>query len=274
MTSTLEAPRNAGVTPVRVVTSEWIKFRSLHSTWWSIVAALVAAIGLGILFTYLRGNDLYSHRYLVGKGDFSNQIGLSLRGFFLAQLALGVLGVLFVTGEYSTGMIRASLSAVPRRVPVLLAKAGVFAVSLFVIALAAAFIAFLGGQAALNTHPVHFGVSLGHAGALEAVVGAALYVTGVGLMGLGLGFALRNTGAAIATLFGFILVLPLLAQALPSSWQLHVNKYLPLNAGTAIMEPNRTAAESLRPWAGMGVFALYVLAMLVAGWIVLRRRDV
>ena len=267
---------HAGVTLPRVLTSEWIKFRSLRSTWWSIAAALLAAVGLGILVTALRGNDLYSHirsGQVVFKGPFLNAAALSLRGFYLAQLAIGVLGVLFVTGEYSTGMIRASLSAVPTRTPVLAAKASVFAVTLFAVAFVASVIAFLGGQAALSAHPIHFGVSLGAAGAFRSVLGAALYVTGVGLMGIGLGFAVRSTGGAIATLFGVILVLPLLAQALPADWQQNVDKYLPMNAGTAAMNDGRDAAGTLSPWVGLGVFALYVVLALAVGWAVLQRRD-
>lgn len=278
------------VTQSRTIVSEWIKFRSLRSTWWSIGTALLISIGLGILFSNLRGNDLASH------GGFDpDQTALSLRGFYLAQLAVGVLGVLYVTGEYSTGMIRATLSAVPRRVPVWAAKIAVFAVAIFVITLIAAFIAFLGGQAVLSGYHVRgvfipgtkggvafsagsaatvhsLGVSISHSGAVRAIFGAALYMVGVGLLGLGCGFIIRNAGGAIAALFGLLLVLPLLAQALPSSLQQHLTKYLPLLAGTAGMN-TVSSTDQLSPWMGLGVFALYVIAALGAGMVVLRRRD-
>jgi hypothetical protein len=279
----LSAPPQAylGVTQRRVMTSEWVKFRSLRSTWWSIGAALLVSIGLGILFSALRGNDIAN-----GRGFEADQTALSLRGFYLAQLAVGVLGVLFVTGEYSTGMIRATLSAAPKRLPVWVAKIAIFAAVIFVITLIAAFIAFLGGQAVLSHYHVNaqimtrnglmtftqLGVSLSHPGALRAVFGAALYMVGVGLLGLGCGFAIRNAGGAIAALFGLMLVLPLLVQALPSSLQLDVDKYLPLLAGTAGMN-TVSSVDQLSPWAGMGVFALYVLAVLGIGLYVLRRRD-
>jgi hypothetical protein len=205
---------------------------------------------------------------------------------------VGVLGVLFITGEYSTGMIRATLAAVPKRVPVWTAKIGVFATIIFSVSLVAAFIAFLGGQAVLSSYHaqlpvlgkdgfvisnptlafVHLGVPLSHPGSLRAVFGAALYMVGVGLLGIGCGFAIRNTGGAIATLFGLILVLPLLAQALPSSLQDHVNKYLPLLAGTQGMTTH-TDGDLLSPWAGLGVFGIYVVAALAIGLISLRRRD-
>jgi hypothetical protein len=280
-----------GVTQVRATKSEWIKFRSLRSTWWSIGVVLLISMGLGILFSALRGNDIQHN------GGFEiDQTALTLRGFYLAQLAIGVLGVLFVTGEYSTGMIRATLSAVPKRVPVWAAKIAVFALITFAITLVAAFIAFLGGQAVLSNYVAHgvfiagpkggiaivggpdsiahhLGVSLSHAGSLRAIFGAALYMTGVGLLGLGIGFIVRNTGGAIATLFGLLLVLPLLAQALPTSLQDHVVKYLPLIAGTAGMNTVRTDRNVLAPWAGLGVFAIYVAVALGVGLYVLRRRD-
>ena len=116
------------------------------------------------------------------------------------------------------------------------------------------------------------GVSLGHAGSLRAVFGAALYMVGVALLGLGCGFAIRNTGGAIAALFGLLLVLPLLAQALPTSLQNDITKYLPMIAGTAGMATIRGSNE-LGAWAGLGVFGLYVVAALGVGLWVLRRRD-
>jgi ABC-2 type transport system permease protein len=264
-TAVLDA--DPGVTLRRVVLSEWIKFRSLRSTWISFSAVLLVAIGLGVLFSALRGHDIASHGGIPQDFDAAQ---MSLRGVFLAQLAVGVLGVMMVTGEYSTGMIRASLSAVPRRVPVLVSKGIVFAVATFVITTIAALIAFLGGQAAM--HSDHLGVSLSSPGAARAVLGAGLYLVVVGLLALGCGFALRNTGGAIATLFGLLLVLPILGQALPSSMQTHVNKYLPMNAGSSIMT-SRQDPDLLGPWTGLGVFALYAIAALAIGLTVLRRRD-
>jgi hypothetical protein len=276
------------VTQARAMVSEWIKLRSLRSTWWSIGLALLISVGLGILFSDLQGHDMQTH------GGFEpDQTALSLRGFYLAQLAVGVLGVLFVTGEYSTGMIRATLSAVPKRIPVWVAKMTVFAGVIFLVTLVAAFVAFLGGQAVLSGYHVdgtitvgahgivfaqssggttQLGVPLSHPGAVRAIFAAALYMTGIGLLGLGCGFVIRNAGGAIAALFGLVLVLPLLSQALPSSLQDHVSKYLPLLAGTAGMN-TVSGSNQLGPWTGLGVFALYVVAALGIGCYVLRRRD-
>jgi len=277
----MTADASLGVTQSRVIASEWVKFRSLRSTWWSVGAALLVSVGLGILFSELRGNDIAN-----GHGFEADQTALSLRGFFLAQLAIGVLGVLFITGEYGTGMIRATLSAEPRRYRVWVGKIVTVAGVIFVISLAASFAAFLGGQAVLSQFHVEariltpkgvidfqqLGVSLGHAGSLRAVFGAALYMVGVALLGLGCGFAIRNTGGAIAALFGLLLVLPLLAQALPTSLQNDITKYLPMIAGTAGMATIRGSNE-LGAWAGLGVFGLYVVAALGVGLWVLRRRD-
>ena len=187
---------------------------------------------------------------------------------FLAQLAIGVLGVLLISGEYSTGMIRATLAAVPKRLPVLWAKAGVFSVVAAVLMIAASFAAFLGGQALLGSH----GTTLAGAGVTRAVVGAGLYLTVVGLLGIALGFIIRNTAGAIATLFGVLLVLPVLGEVLPSTWAKHITPYLPSNAGQAVMSVHQAPGD-LAPWTGFAVFCCYAAAAIIAGAVLLRRRD-
>jgi ABC-type transport system involved in multi-copper enzyme maturation permease subunit len=254
-----------------VLHSEWIKWRSLRSTWFSLLAAVLIVDGLGTLFSALHANRMQR-----GVGPGSKIFGfdatqVSLRGMFLAQLAIGVLGVLFVTGEYSTGMIRSSLAAVPHRQPILVAKAVVFAAVAFVVSLAATFIGFLLGQQAQAS--THAQASLSTPGAGRAIFGAAVYLTLIGLLGIGLGFLIRNTAGAIATLFGIVLVAPLLAQALPSPYSTDVAKYLPLNAGQRIIQTVRPDPNLLAPWTGIGVLALYAAAALIAGAIMLDRRD-
>ncbi len=256
------------VTQRRVIASEWIKLRSLRSTWFSFGAAIVLDIGLGILFSGLRGHDAADHHV---PARFFDSIEVSLRGMFLAQLAVGVLGVLVITGEYATGMIRASLSAAPRRVPVFVGKIVVFGGVTFTLSAIMGLIAFLGGQAIL--HGDGYGVSLSSPGAARAVVGVGLYLTVVGLLALGCGFTFRSTGGAIAALFGLLLVLPILGQALPSSIADHVNKYLPMLAGWQIINTHSDDPNLLGPWTGLGVFALYALVMLAIGVVALMRRD-
>lgn len=275
MTATTAAPRptstGSGVTLFGVLNSEWIKFSSLRSTWFSLLAALVITDGLGTLFS-----ALHAHNMEQGIGPGGAIFGfdatqVSLRGMFLAQLATGVLGVLVITGEYSTGMIRSSLAAVPRRQPVLLAKTVVFAIPVFVISLATTFIGFLLGQQAQAS--THAQASLSTPGALRAIFGAALYLTLIGILGVGLGFLIRNTAGAIAALFGVVLVAPLLAQALPNPYSSDVSKYLPLMAGQRIIQTVNPDPDLLAPWAGIGVLALYALAALIAGAVMLDRHD-
>jgi ABC-2 type transport system permease protein len=264
--ATATAP-NRGVTQSRVLVSEWIKFRSLRSTWYSLGAAMLISIGLGMLFSGLRGHDVHTHRQF---GELLDPTEVSLRGIHLAQLAFGVLGVLLITGEYATGMIKATLIAVPRRVPVPIAKALVFGTASYVLATVMCLLAFLGGQAMLSSYDL--GVSLSSPGSVRAVLCGGIYLTVVGLLGLGFGFIVRSTGGAIAALFATVLVLPLLAQALPSSWQHHVNKYLPLTIGNALISVHRDA-DQLAPGAGIAVLAGYLAVVWAIAVVVLHRRD-
>jgi ABC-2 type transport system permease protein len=263
-----DRPPSERVTQRRVILSEWIKLRSLRSTIFALLAAVVCVVGLGILICALRANDINQHPGFVHGIDAT---AVSLRGVYLAQLAIGVLGVLVITGEYSTGMIRATLSATPRRLPVLWAKALVFAVVVFVVMGLTSLVAFEGGQAMLSSAGV--GVSLGSPGAARAVLGAALYLTIVGLLGVGLGFLIRNTAGAIATLFGLLLVLPAIVSALPPNLYADVYRYLPMVAGTQVMTTLGGDPTVLAPWTGLGVFSLYAVAAIAAGAVALRRRD-
>jgi ABC-2 type transport system permease protein len=254
------------VTQPRVIVSEWIKLRSLRSTFWSLVAASVFIIGLGLLFASVQAGNWADRPHQ----DVWDPTWISLQGAFLAQLAIGVLGVMAVTGEYSTGMIRATLSAVPRRLPVLWAKLAVFAVTVFVAMGIALLAAFLIGQAVLSS--THAQASLTSPGSARAILGGALYLSLLAMLGIGLGFLIRNTAGAIATLFGLLLILPVLSQALPSPWDGRVTKYLPMPSGSGIMTTVRDTS-SLTPWAGLGVFALYAVVAVALGAVMLRRRD-
>jgi len=194
-------------------------------------------------------------------------VSVSLAGITFAQLALGVLGVLMISGEYSTGMIRSSLTAVPGRLQVLWAKLAVFSVVTFVVSLASSFVAFFLGQALLGDH----GVSVSADGAARSVVGAALYVTVAGLVGIALGALLRNTAAGIASFVGaFFLVTPL-ALLLPGSVSSAVNPYLPSNAGGALFGAGGN--DALSPWLGFAVLCGYAVVMIAAAAVQLRRKD-
>src|SRR5262249_55122420 len=199
------------VTQGRVLLSEFTKFRSLRSTMWTLLAAVVLMIGLGALFSGVTASQYHTYN-AVERAAF-NPVTTSLTGVIFAVVAFGVLGVLLMGGEYGTGMIRSSLTAVPRRLPVLWGKVAVFAGGIFSVSLVASFTSFFLGQALLNSH--HLGVPVTAPDALRSVIGAALYVTVAGLIGVALGALLRHTAAGITTFAAVFFVLPLLAGLLP-----------------------------------------------------------
>jgi ABC-2 type transport system permease protein len=253
------------VTLFRVVLSEWTKLRSLRSTAHTLLTAVVLMIGLGAMFAAIAA------RQPSGFNPGENAASTSLTGTFFAQLAIGVLGVLLISGEYSTGMIRASLTVVPGRLPVLWAKLAVFATAVFVTMLLASFTSFLIGQALLSGH--HPTASLADPEALRSVVGAALYLTVAGMTGLALGALLRTTAAAISTFVGVFFVIPPLTLLLPASFSSKVVQYLPSNAGAMLVGGNYGVSNPLAPWTGFGVMCGYALVLICwAAW-QLRRVD-
>lgn len=256
------------VTQARVVRSEWTKLRSLRSSGFSLALAVVFILGLAALVPAV----IAAHWPPRDPADLLSfdPTRVSLAGVFLAQLAIGVLGVLLVTGEYATGTIRATFAAVPRRLPVLWAKAFVFAVTALVVTVPAVIAAFLIGQSILSSQ--HIETSLSQPGVLRAVVGTAVYLTGIGVLGLALGALLRNTAGAIATLFGALFVLPVVVHFLPSSWSDAINKYLPSETGQAITRVH-PEPHTLSPWVGLLVFGCYLAVALAAAAVTLRRRD-
>jgi ABC-type transport system involved in multi-copper enzyme maturation permease subunit len=256
------------VTPARVVLSEWTKLRTVRST----VFSLSAAVGFLIGFAILVPEVVVHHWPPQNARDAAtfDPVGASLVGGFFAQLAFGVLGVLIITGEYSTGMIRATLSAVPKRIPVLWAKALVYGLTCLVLASVAQLSAFFIGQAILSSKDID--IAFGDPHVARTVLGGALYFMGVGLLGLGLGALLRNTAGAITSLFGLLFVVPTVVHFLPGSWSHTVEKYLPANAGTVIMNM-RPDPEALGPWTGLLVFFLYAVVALVLAGVSLVRRD-
>jgi ABC-2 type transport system permease protein len=263
-----ERTRNFG----DVLRSEWTKLRSVRSTYWTLLAAAVITIGISVLVT-----AIYVNQYpgmSASDRAFIDPTHFSLIGVFLAQFAIGVLGVLTITGEYSTGAIRSTLAAVPQRRTVLAAKATVFTGVSLVVGLVSCFAAFFVGQAILSTQGLQ--AHLGDPGVLRAVAGSGLYLAILGLLALGIGTLLRRSAGAISALFGVILVLPVLVQTLPSSWTDTIARYLPSNAGEAIahtVQAGPRVGPMLSPWGGMGVFMLYAAVALVFASFALHRRD-
>jgi ABC-2 type transport system permease protein len=256
------------VTQLRVARSEWTKLWSLRSTRWTLLAA-VLSMGLGIVVAAAQMNR-WSSLGSAERASF-DAIDMGVGGYNLAQLAIGILGVLVISGEYATGMIRSSLMAVPRRVPVLAAKVGVFAAVTFVLMLVATLIAFFGAQAVVAGHGLDQG--LGDSHALRVVVGTALFLTVLGALGIGIGALIRNTAGGITVFVGLVFVLPGLIGLLPSGIADSVRPYLPLNAGTTIATSTFEAGPHLSPWGGFAVFCAFTAVVLVAASVRLVRRD-
>ncbi|HEY5116139.1 MAG TPA: ABC transporter permease [Nakamurella sp.] len=268
MTTTLAAPdmlaaRTLRVTQSRVLLSEWTKLRSLRSTVATLLVAVLVLIGLGAVFAAV------TVRQPGGFGPGTTAISTSLTGTFFAQLAVGVLGVLLITGEYSTGMIRSSLTVIPSRLPMLWGKLAVFAGAVFVCMLIAGFASFLVGQALLG----RLGVSVSDPGAVRSVVGSALYLTVAGMTALALGALLRNTAAAITTFVAVFFVIPPLTNLLPASLTDRFVQYLPSNAGAMMLDGTYGVAHPLSPWTGFAVMCAYAGVLIgFAAWR-LRRTD-
>ena len=270
MTAVLESapvtttrPSTLKVTQARVLHSEWTKFRSLRSSVWTLLVAVVLMVGIGALFSAVTASQF--HTFSAGDVARFNPISTSLNGISFAQLAIGVLGVLMITGEYSTGMIRASLTVVPRRLPVLWGKLTVFAGIVLGVSLVTSFASFFLGQALLDSH--NLGVTISAPGALRSVVGAALYMTVAGLIGMAIGTLLRNTAAGISTFVGVFFVLPPLAGLLPASVSDHLVQYFPSNAGAALYGGGRDVTNALAPWTGFGVLCAYAAVLIaLAAW--------
>lgn len=254
------------VTPRSVIGSEWFKLTSLRSSWLAMGLGLGALGFLGGVVGFFLNRDW--DRMRPARQAAFDAVGTSLAGARFAQLAIGVLGVLFVTGEYGTGMIRSTLTAVPTRLPVLWAKTGVFAAVTLVTTEVFAFVGFFIGQLTLGAHSV----PLSSDGALRAVTGTGLYLAVVAALGVALGFIVRSTAGGIAALVLVLLVLPGVVSILPQAWQDTLSPYLPSNAGAALYDL-RPEPGTLAPWAGFGVFCLYAVAGLMAAALVLNRRD-
>jgi ABC-type transport system involved in multi-copper enzyme maturation permease subunit len=264
-----QLPDTVRVTLPRVVRAEWSKFWSLRSSYYALGGMVLAMVGLGGLFSAVTANQYPNMTHV--QQLLLDPAQVSLRGYAIAQLVIGVLGVLVVTGEYGTGMIRSSIAAAPRRWPVLVGKAAVFAVVTLIVTEIAAFGAFFVGQAFLDGQNI--GTTLSADGVLRAVVGTGLYLTVVGLIGTGIGFVIRSTAGSVATVFGLLLVLPVLGEALPSDWADKINPYLPSNAGQQLLVVHPDSAAVLSPWGGFAVFCGYAAFALLLGGYLLKRRD-
>jgi ABC-2 type transport system permease protein len=259
------------VTQRRVTLSEWTKFGSLRSTRWSLLVAVVLTVGLPLLVAEVISTH-WSHLSPAEQADrYANRFDFALAGVNVAQLAVAVLGVLLITGEYSTGMIRASLTAVPRRLPVLWAKATVFAAVVFLLMLPSVVLAFFGSQAIFRHHGI-LQIGFTHPGVPRALLGGVIYLVLVGIFALGVGAIVRSTAGGIATFAAIFFVIPPLLELLPSNWNDAISPYLPDSAGRAMFALMRDS-NSVGPYWGFALFAGYCALVLGVAAVLLVRRD-
>jgi ABC-type transport system involved in multi-copper enzyme maturation permease subunit len=263
-----DARPDAAAQPVtlrRVIRSEWIKFWTLRSTWAVLGAAVVGMLVLALVVAY-------NTRHLTSNLQ-ANDIAPSatLQGYFLGELLIGALGVLFVSGEYSTGMIRSTLVAVPRRLPVLWAKLVVFVTITAVSMITVSIVAFVSAQAVLSHYRTGF--SLSDPGVLRVVIGTGVYLTLVGVIGAALGWIVRSTPGALVTYFAIVLVLPLLFGEALGNWGKQVAQFLPDQAGASFSTSIPESSYSLSPWVGLLVLVGWAAVALAIAAGVLRRRD-
>jgi ABC-2 type transport system permease protein len=254
------------VTQVRVVRAEWTKLRALRSTWWCGLAAVVLIVGLGAA---IAGSGTAYH---VSAADSAAKgISAALLGVLFAQLVLGVIGVLAFSGEYGTGMIRATLAAVPARLPVLWAKLIVLAGLVLPVTLLCAVADFFVATA-LESARGGSVISLTDPGVLRTVAGSSLYLTVVVVIALALGALLRKTAAGLSVFAAVFFVIPVVVNALPHNLT-GFAPYLPSNAGGVLWGDPLSTTNALSPWAGFAVLCGYAVVLTTAAAWRLRRRD-
>jgi ABC-2 type transport system permease protein len=257
------------VTQARVAFSEWTKLHSLRSTRWSLGAGVLLTIALPVVFSAVTS----SHWGSMSPHERADRhpLDIALAGVNVSQLAIAVLGVLVITGEYSTGMIRASFTAVPKRLPVLWAKTAVFAIVAFLLMLPSVVIAFFASQAILSRHHI-LEISFSHSGVARSVIGGAVYLMLVGIFALGIGAIVRNTAGGIATFAGIFFVIPPLMLIVPARWNHAVSKYLPSEAGRQMFSLTHDT-NSLASGPGALLFTGYCALALAIAAVLLVRRD-
>ncbi|MEU6195368.1 ABC transporter permease [Streptomyces sp. NPDC047061] len=264
-------PTTYKVTGGRVLRSEWAKFWSLRSSWITLAVAVFLLVLFGTIASYTYSAGTTAGGPPGRDTGASDAVSLALTGVTFASLAVGVLGVLLSAGEYSTGMIRSTLTAVPRRLPVLWAKAAVLGPIALVLSTLGALAAFGLGSPGLDGEKIS--LSLGDDGVLRSLAGAGLYLGLVAVFGVALGVLLRNSAGAIASLVGILLILPGLASLLPDSWYDTLSPYFPSNAGEAVYALHQSS-DALSPGAGIAVFAGWVALTLAGAAYRLVRTDV
>jgi ABC-2 type transport system permease protein len=263
----LDLPRSAGrVTFAGALRSEFTKIRSVRSTYWTLLAMFVVVVGFGALASIGAAHGPH--------GPYFDPTRQSLAGLYIGQLIIGVLGVLVITSEYSTGMIRTTLTTNPHRGVMIAAKGVVFTVVALVTSLVTSFAAFFVGQALMSSD--HISTTIGSPNVLRAVIGGALFLTACGVLAFGLGLLIRHTAGGIGAVTGLLFVVTILVNFLPQSWQNHVDKWIPALAGgqlwmTGPQPPGNT--PMFGPWTSFAILCGYAAVAVTAAVILFLRRD-
>ncbi|MDJ0343932.1 ABC transporter permease subunit [Streptomyces sp. H10-C2] len=258
------------VTGRRVLRSEWAKLWTLRSTWITLGLALLFMVAFGLIASAHYKSGIGPGKHMDRDFASATAVSISLFGTNFAQLALGVLGVLVIAGEYSTGMIRSTLAAVPRRLPVLWSKAAVYGVVALVVGSVGAFAAFLFGSLVISGTPA--ALSLSDTGVVRSLLGAGLFLGLVGVIGVALGAILRSVAGGISVLVATLMLIPGLISLLPSSWRDNISPYLPSHAGESMFALHHTAPE-LSAGAGLAVFLGWTVLALAGAAYRLTRSD-
>jgi ABC-2 type transport system permease protein len=254
------------VTQVRVVRAEWTKLRALRSTRWCGLTVVALTVGLGAAIAES------GTAYHVSAGNSAaNGVSAALLGVLFAQLVMGVVGVLAFSGEYGTGMIRATLAVVPARLPVLWAKLIVLVGLVLPVTMLCAFADFFIATA-INSARGGSVLSLTDPGVLRTVVGSSLYLTVVVVIGLALGALLRKTAAGLSVFAAVFFVIPIVVNALPPNIK-GFAPYLPSNVGGVLWGSPLGSAHALSPWTGFACLCGYAVVLTAAAAWRLRRRD-
>jgi ABC-2 type transport system permease protein len=263
----LDLPRAAGrVTFAGALRSEFTKIRSVRSTYWTLLAMFAVVVGFGALASTGAAHGPH--------GPYFDPTRQSLAGLYIGQLIIGVLGVLVISSEYSTGMIRTTLTTNPHRGVMIAAKGVVFTVVALVTSLVTSFAAFFVGQALMSSD--HISTTIGSPNVLRAVIGGALFLTACGVLAFGLGLLIRHTAGGIGAVTGLLFVVTILVNFLPQSWQNHVDKWVPALAGgqlwmTGPQPPGNT--PMFGPWTSFAILCGYAAIAVAAAVILFRKRD-
>lgn len=248
--------------------SEWTKIRSVRSTMWTLGSATVVTIGISVLGNWGRANHGDATTAQLAHEDLTQR---TLFGIILGQLIMVVFGAMSITSEYSTGMVRTSLTAQPRRAPVFWAKLLVVSAVAFIVGEVISFVSFLISSSFWRGKGIDLTLSTPHA--MQAVIGGGLYLAGSAILAFGLGAILRHTAGAITSGVGLLFVLTILVNFLPQSWQDHLDKWLPFNSGGQVWSTQHVPGTDLGAWTGFGVFMIYGIVAVALGAYVFRNRD-